>query len=64
MTDFATREWLLGFLAKNKREIDRDRKNSQANNATKFIAEYARKKPWPRKSGLTTATGGVAMWRP
>lgn len=62
MTNFATREWLLGFLAEMKREAKRLRETWDKSG--RWRKQNERKKPWPRKSGLTTATGGVAMWRP
>ena len=63
MTNFASREWLLGHLADMKIEAARMRKNATADAAAKFNAKRARKKPWPRKPGITTASGGQALFR-
>lgn len=65
MTDYASREWLLGFISDNRQEAARLAKNPspQVERARKQ-AKQERTKPWPRRNGYTSASGAQLMWRP
>lgn len=55
MPNFASREWLLSHLEEMKREAARLKASQRL--------EVTRTKPWPRKRGLTTASGAPALFR-
>jgi hypothetical protein len=59
--NFASRAWLLFHLSQMKRELVRLKANVSPSG--RWRKQNERKKPWPRKSGLTTASGAPAMWR-
>jgi hypothetical protein len=56
--EFDSKRWLLAFLAESKREAARLRKNAD------WPAHLPkRSKPWPRATGLKTASGLPALFR-